>query len=249
MEERSRLHKIEWDDEKASALWDYYSIRLRPEQYFSQHSGHFILREIRNYIHLGRNVLDFGCGPGYLIAHLLREVREGKVFGIDFSPKAVSVTNRKFEKHPAFGGAVLVKEVPFPFESSSMDVIVSVELIEHLNDGQMQGMLTEAYRLLKAGGRLVLTTPNMEDLEENEVVCPECNCIFHRWQHVRSWDAGHLEECLEANHFRPVTVRPCHFRSRKARFVSSCSAFGKMLFGKRFPLPNPHLLAIAQKNG
>jgi cyclopropane fatty-acyl-phospholipid synthase-like methyltransferase len=248
MEERSHFHKIEWDNEKASALWDYYSVRLRPEQYFSQHSGYFILREIGNTIDLGRNVLDFGCGPGFLIAHLLRQVREGKVFGIDFSPKAVSATNSKFEKFPSFGGAVQVKEFPSSFDSSSMDVIVSVELIEHLNDEQMKEMLTEAYRLLKTGGKLVLTTPNKEDLEENEAVCPECGCIFHRWQHVKSWDAGILGECLEANHFKPMTVRPCHFQSRKARFMNHCTAFGKRLLGRRAPLPNPHLLAIAQKN-
>ena len=56
--------------------------------------------------------------------------------------------------------------------------------------------------MLKPGGRLVVTTPNEEDLEQSKVVCPECLARFHKMQHVRSWSARTLTERLEGYGFK-----------------------------------------------
>jgi len=48
---------------------------------------------------------------------------------------------------------------PLPFRPESFDLIVAGELIEHLID--QESFLRECYRLLRPGGRLVLTTPNL----------------------------------------------------------------------------------------
>ncbi len=49
---------------------------------------------------------------------------------------------------------------PFPYEADSFDTIVCGELLEHLTADPMH-MMSEINRILKPGGALVLTTPNI----------------------------------------------------------------------------------------
>jgi hypothetical protein len=58
--------------------------------------------------------------------------------------------------------------------------------------------------LLAPGGVIVFTTPNDEDLGASRLYCPECDHVFHRWQHIRSWSAQSLSAFLTAQGFRDV---------------------------------------------
>jgi SAM-dependent methyltransferase len=49
---------------------------------------------------------------------------------------------------------------PLPWSDGSFDTVVAIELIEHLNDHET--FLHECNRILREGGRLFLTTPNMD---------------------------------------------------------------------------------------
>lgn len=247
MEERFSGHHIEWTHQKSRLLWNYYSAHLKQEQYFSFHSGHLILREVKKSVDLDKHVLDFGCGPGFLIGHLLNEIKKGKVYGLDFSSEAVAITNRKFQKELHFGGAFLVGGFPSSFDSSSMDVIVSVEVIEHLDDHQLSAMLKETHRLLRSGGKLIITTPNNEDMHASTTICPECGCIFHRWQHIRVWDGKTLREWLKNHHFKPLVVKPLYFQPLRYRLFDKAVAIGKKLVGRGSKVYQPHLFAIAEK--
>jgi len=55
--------------------------------------------------------------------------------------------------------------------------------------------------LLRPNGKLVLTTPNEENLDASKIICPNCSAVFHRMQHVRNWSADALAERLAANGF------------------------------------------------
>mgnify|MGYP001577543313 FL=1 len=204
-------HEIVWSPEKVRKIWDFYSKNLSQSQYFSYHSGKYIVDYIGRYLNIGsmESLLDFGCGPGYLIEHLLKSGGRGKVFGLDFSKEAVDQVNQKFNKHKYFGEAVRVDRLPSPFADNSMDVVISIEVVEHLNDEQLDGMMQEVARVLKPGGCFVVTAPNKEDLEANKTICPECGCIFHRWQHVRTWTPQTLEDRLTSSGFsiRLITDR------------------------------------------
>ncbi len=77
------------------------------------------------------------------------------------------------------------------------DAVVAAEVIEHLYDDQLDGMLEQLHRLLNPNGIAIITTPNEEDLSLNEIYCPECNKVFHRWQHVRRFDEVLLRSLME----------------------------------------------------
>ena len=92
--------------------------------------------------------MDIGRGDGVLLSLINR----GRLYGIDLDQSslnyAATKVKAKFLKAPA--------EL-LPFQSGFFDVVIATEIIEHLD--QPQKLLAEANRVLKSGGRLILTTP------------------------------------------------------------------------------------------
>ena len=72
----------------------------------------------------------------------------------------------------------------------------TLEVVEHLTDDRLHETIRETRRLLKPGGRLIVTTPHAEDLQQEMQFCPECGAVFHKWQHVRSWSADGLRSVM-----------------------------------------------------
>jgi SAM-dependent methyltransferase len=96
-------------------------------------------------------VLDIGCAAGRVLLHLKQ--RGWRCNGVEISPageyarreRGLDVTSLSLEENN--------------FSSNSFDVILASHLIEHLNDPA--SFVREAYRLLKPGGHLFVTTPNI----------------------------------------------------------------------------------------
>jgi hypothetical protein len=42
----------------------------------------------------------------------------------------------------------------------------------------------------------LITNPNEEDLDASMKICPECKCMFHRWEHMRSFSAPSLSSLV-----------------------------------------------------
>ena len=233
--EPERLH---WTPELVSRFWDVQS--QRPEHYFTAQFGGDLIEEVRAYLRPGVRVLDYGCGAGFLIDHLLDGSRE--VAGVDFSPASVDQVNRKFAGREGFLGARLVPDAL----GETYDVVFCCEVVEHLYDPELEGTLENLRALVRSGGYVVVTTPNDEDLTASEVYCPVSNVVFHRWQHVRSWNAESLSGALSAHALRPVDVRPTWFgRGRHSNPVAYFADRLRRVLGR--PVPQPHLLAVATR--
>lgn len=179
-------HAIEWTPALIQRFWDHYSTNPALEDtYFAKNVGRHLIDFIGRQIRIGRAV-DFGCGRGDLIDHLLSD---HECYGVEQSPMSVATVNLRFEHHPRFRGAFVgSRDLPDGFA----DTVFAVEIVEHMNDASLETLLSEARRVLRPGGHLVVTTPNDENLRKAEVMCPECGCIFHNMQHLRSWSARSL---------------------------------------------------------
>jgi 2-polyprenyl-3-methyl-5-hydroxy-6-metoxy-1,4-benzoquinol methylase len=101
----------------------------------------------------GQRVLDVGCSSGYLARPLVE--RGCTVIGIERDPNAAEAA-REVCKEVLVGD---VEVMALPFESSSFDVILCGDLIEHLREPEQ--FLVRVHRYLRGGGRLVLSTPNV----------------------------------------------------------------------------------------
>ncbi len=102
------------------------------------------------------DILEIGCCGGEFL-ELLRK-KGWSVKGIEISKKAAQrAKNKKID--------VKVHDVnkKLPFKNDSFDVIFAGELIEHLFDDVE--FLNDCYRLLRKGGHVIITTPNLLSLK------------------------------------------------------------------------------------
>lgn len=208
-------HEVVWDTEKVARFWEYCStVEAVADNYFSRQVGDTVIGFAKKHISLDGNILDYGCGPGFLIEKLLE--RRLECWGLDSVESNVKIIKTKFSENPYFKGAYYAGALPTTIADNQFDVVFLIETIEHLLPDDLHAILKEIHRITKTGGKLVITTPNDENLDASKVICPDCGCIFHLMQHVSSWtthslsnlmsQAGYKEIICSATTFRPRTM-------------------------------------------
>jgi SAM-dependent methyltransferase len=100
----------------------------------------------------GAVVLEAGCGEGYG-ADLLAGVAR-RVLALDYDPAAVAHVRRAYPRVRAVRGNLAA----LPLGPAALDMVANLQVIEHLWD--QEGFLAECVRVLRPGGRLLVTTPN-----------------------------------------------------------------------------------------
>jgi len=98
-------------------------------------------------------ILDLGAGHGYLVKKLYDSGYD--VHAADLFPEYFYFDKVKCHKSD------LTK--PLPFDDQSFDVLIAVEVMEHIFDHEL--FFSEAHRILKKGGFLFFTTPNILSLK------------------------------------------------------------------------------------
>lgn len=102
----------------------------------------------------GRDVLDAGCGSGPLAA-ALRD-RGARVSGFDLSPGMVALARERLGEEADLRVADL--DAPLPYDDDAFDVVVCSLALHYLPD--WGGALAELRRVLRPGGRLVVSVPH-----------------------------------------------------------------------------------------
>ena len=127
---------------------EYYQIRMNKEPFLEPILRKLRTKKIRPYIPKNCILCDFGCGASALLLNTLgSHIRSG--IGLDL--KATPQPDKKIK---------LIQcnlDNTIPLKSKTVDVITSLAVLEHLNNPMNN--LREAYRILKKGGLLILTTP------------------------------------------------------------------------------------------
>lgn len=99
-------------------------------------------------------MLDAGCGTGYG-AHLLSQ-KCAHVVGVDYSATAIAYARENFQRPNLEFAAMDCCNLTM--SGGQFDVAISFEIFEHLESPQQY--LAECLRVLRPGGRLLLSTPN-----------------------------------------------------------------------------------------
>lgn len=107
----------------------------------------------------GQSVLDIGTGRGELVA-LAAERGARWALGIEYSPDAVKLCRTTFDAHDIDGRAhaVLADARALPVADGSVDLVVMLDVVEHLSCEELDRCLREVRRCLAPGGRLFLHT-------------------------------------------------------------------------------------------
>jgi SAM-dependent methyltransferase len=96
-----------------------------------------------------RRILDVGCGTGTMLQYL---ARYGQAEGIDADEGAIQFCHER-----GVHQVQQVESVPFPFEDATFDLITAFDVLEHIDDDL--GTLREMYRVMRPGGRLLVSVP------------------------------------------------------------------------------------------
>ena len=148
-------------------IWDSVWSKLRLEEYTDVHkiddlwtTFHLnILKRELSRVQAGGTFLEAGCGMGQwcFYAH-----RVGlRVTGVDIAPEIIAKIKAYIQGNPElrdmtfFVGDLTRSQL----KSDFFDFIVSLGVIEHFHDSMP--MLRELYRILKPGGRIFVSVPNL----------------------------------------------------------------------------------------
>lgn len=117
-------------------------------------------------VHKGDSVLDIGCGRGEVL--FFCRMLGAKCFGIDSSREAIRMAKKNLGGYLKKGlmEVVLMDVKGLKFDDNSFDIVVMMDLIEHLYPDEVERVLFEIKRVLRPGGKLLIhTSPNKNNIQ------------------------------------------------------------------------------------
>lgn len=153
-------------------------------------------------------VVDFGTGRGLIAGALKRLKGNLRIIGYDISPKAcASALDLEFVDY------AICCDDNVPLTDDSIDGAIMGDLIEHLLDPEQ--FLNEVRRILKPGGILSLSTPNVSFIRnritmfKGEFPRTECDYSYPIWnaQHIRFFNFYTIKNLLYKCRFENVKVK------------------------------------------
>ena len=102
----------------------------------------------------GRRILDFGCGSGKLLRHLLPEAERCEIHGCDIHEPSIEWVRQNLV--PPMHVFVNGETPPLPFPDEHFDLIWAMSVFTHLT-AHWADWLLELHRVLTPDGRLVAT--------------------------------------------------------------------------------------------
>jgi len=173
----------------------------------------------------GMTVLELGCGTGYFTRELARS--GAQVVAIDVSPELLeiakancSVPNVRYEIQNAY---------ELSYRDNAFDSVVGSSVLHHL---EVEAALGEIFRVLKPGGAIYFTEPNMLNPQiavqknvpwvKRKLGDSPDETAFFRWPLCR---------LLEETGYQDITIEPFDFLQPKTpvAFVSRLDSLGRFL--------------------
>ena len=113
----------------------------------------------------GMKIVDIGCGRGEIVFHCAQ--KRCNVWGLDYSFQAVRIASDalKIVLSEEFKRFYVIQQSDarrIPLESSTIDRVFMLDVVEHLYPEELDEALGGAFRILKPGGLLIVhTIPNL----------------------------------------------------------------------------------------
>ncbi len=222
-------------------IWNYFESETNQEVFSaSEPRLKYLFQQIQpHFLQTTPTILNIGIGDGWLEKRC-KEVG-WNTYTLDPSQSAIA----KIKELGINGEAGYIEKNPY--SDNFFDVVFCSEVLEHLSDEQINLGLLEIKRVLKDGGWLIGTVPYNENLLENQVVCPCCGKVFHRWGHLQSFESNKLSQILDPV-FGVESIKIVYFPIWSKNWKGNLTSLGKkMLSLLGIHGSEEHLFFIAKK--
>jgi 2-polyprenyl-3-methyl-5-hydroxy-6-metoxy-1,4-benzoquinol methylase len=165
-------------------------------------------------------ILDIGCGNGWAAQHFLAKGK--KVISMDISNKnPIKVLKDNPNENHA---AVVADAYHLPFKKNSVDAIIASEVMEHVYDPKL--FISKLGRVLKPGGKLIITTPYNEKIEY--FLCVHCNKPTPKNAHLHSFSETNIADFIpkEFADFKTSHFSNKYFVRLRLNLLTSFLPFG-----------------------
>jgi ubiquinone/menaquinone biosynthesis C-methylase UbiE len=140
---------------KSNVQW-FYNDKIVTSPIFDEKNLRILKKRVLQAVskHSVKTYLDLGCGSGELTLFTSKLVNPVEIHGIEVSD---SSREQALKFNICCKSSDLNQNMPYP--DKSFDLVSAFEIIEHL--WNKDGFLKECYRVLRPGGYLIITTPNL----------------------------------------------------------------------------------------
>jgi SAM-dependent methyltransferase len=150
----------------------------------------------------GERVLDLGCGAGRFVAAL--RAAGADAIGVEIAAAALERARRNV---PGGDFRLVEPDGSLPLGHGEVDLVWCSEVLEHVPD--TVALLTEARRVLKRDGRLLVTVPDHGRLRRTLIALLRYEAHYDPLgQHVRFYTRRSLARALHATGFADVRIEP-----------------------------------------
>lgn len=143
-----------------------------------------------------QRILDIGCGGGFFL-NAVREIFD-KLYGLEISSELAEFVKKKWDIDVHIGN---ILNIDFP--KNYFDIITLYDVLEHMF--HPDELLREIHRILKPGGVVVVSTPNVNGLSAKSM--KDKWLFFTPPEHLYYFSPNSLRIFFEANGFRVCKVR------------------------------------------
>jgi 2-polyprenyl-3-methyl-5-hydroxy-6-metoxy-1,4-benzoquinol methylase len=153
------------------------------DSYYEAPSSAARYEDVLRMVGRAGRVLDVGCYIG-VVGQLMKALGND-VYGMDAFAHGVELAKQRGVK-----AVVAAADARFPFEDGFFDAVYSMDVIEHIVDTDLY--VNEMKRVLRPGGALVITTPNMASLGRRLYLLFGLNPYLEASLTYPPWVSGHV---------------------------------------------------------
>ncbi len=166
------------------------------EEYLQSYN-HKTMRKVFELCGSGHKILDVGCGDGFIGRILMDNGND--VVGVEIHDEPIREARKKGMK------VIKARAQKLPFKSNTFEIVVMAEVIEHFLE--TEAALAEVRRVLKPGGRVIITTPNFASFRDRILVLfGKLQAFSQHKDHVKFFNKERLIKVLDDCGFEVVKV-------------------------------------------